>query len=276
MLWRAMLRGTAVGLLKTALQTQGATVVSSADTPAPADKFPFIGVDVDDHKTGDYGSEPRFRVHGRLTIEVRVGGVSPALAEAALDTACETIELALLGGQGFDVVCTCTQGSPVVTPASVANIFANFSVIGTDTNFGVNKFVGVQSIDTGAGTITLTENWCDADGSYTLRFGTFIGLFEQIEKVQTTTDYQGEHNKAHVFGATIEIVGHASEYFDGCINESTFNGLNFYIDTIHPFDASSDFTDPVLEPFTVADAPRERGPDGRPEVVGSVDLPQPE
>lgn len=269
-----MLRGTAVGLLKTALQTQGANVLSSADTPAPAAKLPSIGVYTEDEKHGDYGSEPAFRIHGRLTIEVRVEGATAALAEAALDTACETIENALMGAHGFDVVCACTQDSNVVTPVSVDGISTGFIAVGVDTSFGVLKFVGVQAI--ADGTVTLTDPWCFPTGSYTLNFGRFVELFEQIDKIKTDTEYEGERVKNHIFGATIEIVGHATERFDGCINETAFTGMNFYVDTIHPFDATANFTDPALEPFDVAVAPRDRGPDGRPEIVGTAELPQPE
>jgi len=287
MLWRAMLRSTAVGLLTNALKAQGANVQSSKDTPAPDDggTTTWIVVYADDKKRGLNGTQ--YRSTGTVTIEIRVASdarvvqqpdgtnIDMGAADAALllDAACEAVQNVLLGGQGFDASCACVQNSPTVTPdPDLFPLFFAGGLIsdGASTDPGLNDsdFVAVQAVNAN-GTVTLSAPWALAGGDYLLHFGSFIGLFEPpIEQVETFTHEPNEDSKRHIAGATIEIVGNAVETFEPVIT-TPFNGVNLYVDAISPFDPQGNYRN--LEPFTVEAPPRTAGPDGRPEIVGSVD-----
>jgi hypothetical protein len=233
MLWRAMLRGTAVGLLTAAAQAAGAMVQSSKDTPAPADSLPWLAVYVDDKKHGDSGAEPRFRTIGTVTIEIRAQGASQGAAEAQLDLLCELVETTLLGTQGQSLVGTCTDQSPLVTLPSVAGLSVGMKLMGPGLP---DVDVAIAAIDTQKNLLTLTAPWSRpgslAKGdSYAVRFniGSFVALFEQIDQVETFTQYDGKENRLHLASATVEIIGHTSERFEPSFT-TCLKGLDLYIE----------------------------------------------
>lgn len=101
MLWRAQLRTTALALLTAALESGGATVVSSKDTPAQDESLPLITIYVDDTKVFDYGAAPTARTTATLTINVEASGTSKDTAESLRDTLCEMVEDTLFGTPDF-------------------------------------------------------------------------------------------------------------------------------------------------------------------------------
>src|ERR1700679_3930341 len=122
MLWRAMLRGTASGLLANA----------AADAGIDASWFVLYSRDM---KRGDYGGAPEFRSYCEFKVEIEAsanapsgtssGDIERAARTAALnklDDLCELAQNALLGGQGFDVSVACTHNSATATPASMAGL----------------------------------------------------------------------------------------------------------------------------------------------------------
>src|SRR5438067_6284262 len=110
MLWRAMLRGTAVQLLKNAAGASGMRVYSSGDMPVPSGTMPAIVVYADEELEGNSGAEPRFRNKGTVTLEIRAEADTSALVEAQLDALSDLARRALLGGHGLDIACNCTTG----------------------------------------------------------------------------------------------------------------------------------------------------------------------
>lgn len=270
MLWRVMLRATAEALIINALQAAGATVSvsTSKDTPVTADRSE-LSVYVDEEKEGIGGGAPEFRTHGHVTIEIRAQGSSKQQAEALLDQFCEIIYDTLFGTRGANIVCQCTKGQPTVIPTALVGVFVGALVTGAKGLLPRGRDVAVQAVNAD-NSVTLTAPFCGATGNYLLNFGNFVGLFEPpIQKVATDTDYEGTKGSKHIASASIAIVGHTTEIFEPPCPPD-FTGMNIYIDAINIFDKESNF--PGQEPFAVAPAPRQSGPDGRPEIVGSVDL----
>ena len=279
MLWRAQLRKTAQQLIKSALQTQGATVSSSQDVPVPSGKMPLVTVYTDDKKLGEYGSEPQFRTNGMVTIEVSVEASTAAAAEAQLDTLCELIQNALLGATPPALVaCSVTFGDNVITvPQGVAaNIAPGFPVLGQ----GAGQDNYVVSVNAPDNEITLANDinqpsQANGTGTLQLSFGYFPALFEQIDSVDTFTDYEGLGNANHLAKAVIEIVGHTHERFDMTPALTLdLNGLNIYVDSVNVFDPNGTYTDQDGPFNPAAPAPRDAGPDGRAEITMTVDIPQ--
>lgn len=271
MLLEAMLRGTAVGLLTGAGQTLGANVCSSKDTPVPAGDKSWFVVYVDAEMEGEGGGAPTFRTRSIVTIEIRSAEAdSFAAAQTLGDTLAEVVKRTLLTGQGFDVTLAMTNGGTHAVPAAGSpKLYPGFLVRGPGIDRG-GDFIAVQTVNDD-GSVELSGAYAGATGSYSFNIGSFIALFEQIDAVKRFPDYHGE-NRKHIFTDTIEVHGHVHEVFEPAVGPS-LTGLNLYVDSVNIFDASSDF--PGAEPFTgIAPAPRESGPDGRPEIAASIDLPQ--
>lgn len=282
MLWRVQLRNTATQLLATAAAGLGAKVQSSRDTPAMSGAMPWLVVYADDHKEGQYGSPPQFLTRGRVTIEIRAEAPptpAPAppqsTAEALLDSLCELVETTLLGTQGLSVSCAVAPGSTTVTPSSLAGLIAGMKFGGGP--IGPDNYIA--SIDAEAGTFELQCPYKGPTaGTFTFLIGSFVGLFEKIETFNTDTDDGTVENKNHVFSAVIEIVGHTHEIFEPAMASAVpLNGINLYVDCVNVFDASGVYTPgtgPGQEPFDGLPAARQSGPDGRPEIGQSIDIPQ--
>ena len=271
MLWRAMLRGTTVGLLTEAAACGGATVQSSKDTPVPAGTGNWFVVYADDEMEGEGGGAPSFRTKGIITVEIRAEAASRAEAEALLDTLTELVKRTLLGGQGFSVVMTVAQGSARAVPASGSpTLYRGYRVRGPGIPEGAD-FVAIESVNVDD-TVTLSAEYAGPSGDVRFNVGSFIALFERIDEVKSFPEYKGTENKKHIVMDTVEFHGHVREIYEPAIAQS-LNGLMLYVDSVNIFDTDSDFAG--LEPFDVAQpAPRASGPDNRPEVVAQVELPQ--
>lgn len=271
MLWSTQLRNTATQLISNALVGGGAIVASNKDTPAASGSMPQIVVYVDEKGRGDYGTAPQFETQATLTIELRVEAPSAQGAEALRDTLIETVKSALLGGQGFQVVCSVTAGESIVIPASLDNIAAGMKFMGQGV--GPNNFIA--SINADGGSFALQWPYKGpSTGSFQFTIGSFIGLFEKIDSFQIFTDDGAVDKKNHVFGATIDIVGHTHEIFEPIAPQS-LSGLNVYVDSINIFDPTGTYvtgTESGEEPFAGIAAPRTAGPDGRPEIGMPINL----
>jgi hypothetical protein len=99
----------------------------------------------------------------------------------------------------------------------------------------------------------------------------FVKLFEKLLSVETKTDYRGIDTKLHSFIGVIEIKGQVTEIFEPTIT-TDLGGMNIYVDSVNIFDPNGNYGG--QEPFQFPDAPRTSGPDGRPEISGSVGRPQ--
>lgn len=282
MLWTAQLRNTATQLIATALQQSGANVQSDRVIPAPAqsDGGVTIGLFVDDDMEGDYGGVPEFLSRATLTIEITAEAAVSAsplppqsAAQALRDTVTETIKNALLGGQGFQLACGVTFGSKAITlPEDAPKIVPGFKIMGNGA--GQDNFVETVNDD---GTVTAAKPIClknQTAGTATLQltFGSFVALYERIDRVRTYNDDGAVDKKNYTFGATIEIVGHTHERFDPCV-ALDLNGVNIYVDTVNFFDPTGVYTGDE-GPFAGTPAPRTTGPDGRPEITAQVTIPQ--
>lgn len=115
---------------------------------------------------------------------------------------------------------------------------------------------------------TLCDTLCELTEIALLSSPLFVMFFEQIDSVDTRTDYRGVDSKVHTFSAVIEIKAHASEIFEPTIT-ATLGGMNIYVDSVNIFDPNGTYEPPFDYP--VADAPRAAGPDGRIEISGSLD-----
>lgn len=274
MLWRAMLRGTTVGLLTEAARCGGATVQSSKDTPVPAGTGNWFVVYADDEMEGEGGGAPTFRTKGIVTVEITAEAASRAEAEALLDTLTELVKRTLLGGQGFSVVLTVAQGSARAVPASGSpNLYRGYRVRGPGIPEGAD-FLAIESVNVDD-TITLSAAYPGVSGDIRFNIGSFIALFERIDEVKSFPEYKGSENKKHIVMDTVEFHGHVHELFEPAIAQN-LNGLNLYIDSVNIFDPNEEYPAgefPTGEPFTgIAAAPRTSGPDGRPEVGAQIDL----
>lgn len=99
----------------------------------------------------------------------------------------------------------------------------------------------------------------------------FVKLFEGLDSCQTFTEYRGMNSERHLAGATIEIKGHTSETWEPPRGPD-MTGINVYVDSVNIFDPNSTYTG--LEPFDINNPPvRTAGPDGRPEISATIDLP---
>lgn len=281
MLWTVQLRNTAQQLVKAALAAQGANVDSDRVNPAPAQSGggTTVSLYVDDDMEGQYGGAPEFLTHARLTIEI-VAEAAPAAApappqsaaQALRDALIETVKSALLGGQGFVVPCAVSFGSAEITPASTAGIVAGFAVIGQGA--GQGNFVQSVNAD---GSLTLASpivlpGQAGSTGTLQLNFGSFVLLYEQIDQVKTYLDDGTFDRKNYVFGATIEIRGHTHERFE-LATSVVLNGINVYLDAVNAFDPGGAYSGQE-GPFAGTPAPRSTGPDGRPEAVLPLAIPQ--
>jgi hypothetical protein len=102
-------------------------------------------------------------------------------------------------------------------------------------------------------------------------FGTpeFVRLFEMIDSCETFTEYKGVNGKRHFAGATIDIKGHTHESWQPGVG-ADFSGLDIYVDSVNVFDPNGDYGG--AEPFEIDNPPpRDKGPDGRPEIGATVD-----
>ena len=266
MLWRAMLRGTATGLLANA--AAGAGLEPS-----------WFVVTVRDRKRGNYGGAPEFRTYGEFKVEIRAEATAPdgtpsddvlevarTAAESKLDDLCELAENALLGGQGLSLAIACTHGSAAATPASLAGLSPGMILRGPGIG-ARDPFVAIRTIN-GDGTVTLSAPYAGTTGSYLFNVGSFVALFEQIDSVDTYPRHRGLEGGTYAARSTIGIVGYVHEIFEP-VRGPDLSGINLYVDSINIFDPNGDFEG--QEPFTVASAPRTAGPDGRPEIVADLD-----
>lgn len=111
------------------------------------------------------------------------------------------------------------------------------------------------------------------DVAETALFGSpdFVALFEAIDQVTTTTDYQGTSGRGHTAFAIMIIEAHATEIFDPRI-DTDLTGLNIYVDALNvAMDPNGTYTPPFA--YTPTDAPRTAGPDGRAEIAAKIDTP---
>jgi hypothetical protein len=263
MLFRAQIRNTAEVLLKRALTEAGAQVVSSKDTPATDDNLPLVGIYADDSKS--FVAPRQSRTTGELSIEVAAQGKTRAEAQAALDMLCDTVEQALFGAKGIEVTASCTQGGAVVTLSDDLDLLPGLLWMGA----GVPEGTYIASMD---GTeVTLSARFEGATGDAAFIVGAFVELFEQIDSVKTFTDFAAGKNRTHIASASVEIVGHATEFFEPA-PWPALTGLNVYIDSLNNFDAAGTYEG--KEPFAVPAPPRTTGPDGNPEIAAQIDLPQ--
>ena len=266
MLWRAMLRGTATGLLANAAAGAGLS---------PS----WFVVYVRDRKRGNYGGAPEFRTYGEFKVEIRAEAAAPdgtppddvvdvarALAESKLDDLCELAERALLGGQGLSLVIACTQNSATATPVSLDGLSPGMILFGPGIS-ARDPFLAIKTVN-GDGTVTLSAPYTGTSGSYLFNVGSFVALFEQIDSVDTYPRHRGMEGDTYVARSTIGIVGYVHEIFEP-VRGPDLSGINLYADSINIFDPNGDFEG--QEPFTVAPAPRTAGPDGRPEIVADLD-----
>jgi hypothetical protein len=268
MLWRAMLRGTASGLL------------ANAAAAAGLDASWFV-IYSRDRKRGNYGSAPQFRTYSEFKIEITASATAPGgtssgdiesvartLAEAKLDDLCELAENALLGGQGTDLAIACTLNSATATPTSTTGLSPGMMLSGANVS-PRDPFLAIRTVNDD-GTVTLSAPYASATGTYLFNVGSFVALFEKIESVDTWPRGRSFDAGSGVFTAraTICINGFVHEIFEPARGPS-LSGINLYIDSINIFDPNGDFSG--QEPFTVAPAPRTAGPDGRPEIVADVD-----
>jgi hypothetical protein len=272
MLWTAQLRETARQLIANALKTQGADVQSDRDVPVVAGSGdgPNISVYVDDEMEGDYGTGPQFINRATVTIEIRAVADSKDAAQALRDALNETVRHALLKNQGFAVQCLVVPGSKTVQPTKLDGLAAGMPFMG-DFAGQDNYF---EAIDVQAGTCLLKKPWNgQTEGTYQFTIGSFIGLFERIERVKTYTHDGVYDKKRHEFGATIEIVGRTHEIFDLEPTQS-LSGLNIWVDSINVFDPSGAHAGEE-GPFGGNNPPRESGPDGRPEIATTIPVASP-
>lgn len=266
MLWRAMLRGTVMGLL--------------ANAAADAELSPtWFVVQSRDRKRADYGSAPEFRTHSELKVEITASAEIPdgtppedaaavgrALAEGQLDDLCELAESALLGGQGFAVEIDCTNASATATPASLDGLSEGMILRGPGVD-PRGPFVAIAAINDDD-TVTLSAPYAGSTGSHLFNVGSFVGLYEQIESVDTYNRSRGMEGDVYVARETIRIAGYVHEIFEPARGPD-LAGINLYVDSINLFDPNGDYAG--QEPFDVQPAPRTSGPDGRPEIVADVD-----
>jgi hypothetical protein len=272
MLFRTQARNTAKSLLETALAGAGATVSSSRDMPAPSGAMPIVAIYADDSKVGNYGGGIEFKTDCSVTIELRTEAASKDAAEDLCDTLCDLVEQTLYGQATFSFVAAAELNSATYTPSSMAHLYKGLAVSAP----GLARGAWIDALDSNAGTIALANAagpvlFALADGPVEIAVGSFVSLFEQIDKADTFTDYAGAEKKAHVFSATIEIKGHAHERFEPVVTQS-LSGLNVYVDSVNIFDPAGDYTGDT--PFAAAPAPRASGPDGRAEIAASIDVPQ--
>ena len=118
---------------------------------------------------------------------------------------------------------------------------------------------------------TLCDTLCESVENALLGGPAFVKLFEAIDSVDSRTDYRAVDSAQHAFTAVIEIKGHTTEIFEPAI-ATDLTGMNIYVDSVNIFDPNGNYGG--QEPFQFPDAPRTSGPDGRPEIVGSVGPPQ--
>jgi hypothetical protein len=266
MLWRAMLRGTALGLLANAATAAGIS---------PS----WFSVYSRDRKRGDYGGAPEFETTNEFRVEIRAEASAPdgtpsdqiesvarALAQSKLDALCELAEQALLGGQGFDVTIACTADSATATPASLTGLAVGMMLSGPGIS-PRDPFLAIAAINTG-GTVTLSAPYQGSTGSYLFTAGSFIALFERIDSVDSYPRHRGMEGTSYIARETIQITGHVHEIFEPS-RGSDLSGINLYVDAVNIFDPNGDFVG--QEPFAVVPAPRTAGPDGRPDIVADVD-----
>lgn len=266
MLWRAMLRGTITGLLANAAASAGVTES-------------WFVVHVRDRKRSNYGGAPEFRTSSEIKIEISASAEIPEgtppedalevgrlLAEDALDDLCELAEDALLGGQGFSVVMEVAHNSATATPESLDGLAKGMTVRGPGVN-PRDPFLAIKEINEDD-TVTLTAPYAGIDGAFRFNVGSFVGLFERIESVDTYSTARGMEDDIYVAREIIRVVGHVHETFEPARGPD-LGGINLYADSINIFDPNGDFEG--QEPFAVASAPRTAGPDGRPDIVANVD-----
>lgn len=120
---------------------------------------------------------------------------------------------------------------------------------------------------------TLCDSLCETVENTLLGGPDFVKLFEAIDSVETRTEYRAVDTAQHAFTAVIEIKGHLTEIFEPTI-PTLLKGMNIYVDSVNIFDPNGQYQG--QEPFTFPGPPRTSGPDGRPEVCGSVGTPQPQ
>jgi hypothetical protein len=268
MLWRAMLRGTASGLLA------NAAVAAGLDTS-------WFVIYSRDRKWGDTGSAPQFRSTCEFKIEIDAAANAPIgtssgdienAARAAslnkLDDLCELVQDTLLGGQGTALAIACTQNSATATPASLTGLSPGMMLSGPGVS-PQGPFLAIRTVN-GDGTVTLSAPYAGTSGTYLFNIGSFVALFEKIESVDTFPRGHSFDGGSGTFTtrATIRIAGYVHEIFEP-VRGPSLGGINLYVDSINIFDPNGDFTG--QEPFTVAPAPRTAGPDGRPEIVADID-----
>lgn len=114
----------------------------------------------------------------------------------------------------------------------------------------------------------LCDTLCELTEIALLSSPLFVMFFEQIDSVDTRTDYRGVDSKVHTFSAVIEIKAHAGEIFEPTIT-AMLGGMNIYVDSVNVFDPAGTY-DPPFD-YPVAAEPRAAGPDGRIEISGSLD-----
>lgn len=116
---------------------------------------------------------------------------------------------------------------------------------------------------------TLLDSLCDTVETALFSNPRYVRLFEQIEGVDTRTEYRGLNARLHTFAAVMEIKGYATEIFEPSITD-TLKGLNVYVDSVNVVDREGTYAPPFDYP--VQPAPRILGPEGRPEASFSVDF----
>jgi hypothetical protein len=115
----------------------------------------------------------------------------------------------------------------------------------------------------------LCDSLCEIAENTLLGTPAFVKLFEMITEVDTRTEYRGENSRLHTAAAVMELKGYCTEIFEPSLTVD-LTGINVYVDSVNVFDPAGNYPGEI--PFDVSDAPRDRGPDGRPEISGSVDM----
>lgn len=116
----------------------------------------------------------------------------------------------------------------------------------------------------------LTDSLCEIVENTLLGNTQFTSLFEGFDSVETDMNYRGTAATMHTFTAVIEIKAHVTEIFEPTDITDPLSGVNIYVDSVNVFDPNGAFNPPFA--YGVSDAPRGRGPDGRDEICGKVDI----
>jgi hypothetical protein len=90
----------------------------------------------------------------------------------------------------------------------------------------------------------------------------FVRLFEQIDEVDTRTEYRGVETRVHTAVGRDGDQGLCHRDLRTHLDVD-LTGINIYVDSVNIFDPQGDYTGQI--PFDIPGPPREIGPDGRPK-----------